>query len=47
MATTISIQDETKEKLEKFKSPGQSNDGVIRELINLQKEKVEKQVEDK
>jgi len=39
--TTISVQRSTYQNLDSFKSPGQSFDGAIRELLNAQKEEVE------
>ena len=38
---TVSISRETKEVLDSIKRPGQSYDGVIRELVNCWKKKQE------
>ena len=38
---TVSISRETKEVLDSIKRPGQSYDGVIRELVNCWKKKAE------
>jgi len=39
--TTISVQRDTKADLEDYKSPGQSFDGVITQLLNEVQQKVE------
>ena len=36
---TINITQETKAELDTLKSPGQSYDGIIRELVKFRKEK--------
>lgn len=38
---TVSIARETKEVLDSIKRPGQSYDGVIRELVNCWKQEAE------
>ena len=39
--TTISVQHDTKDDLDDYKSPGQSYDGAITQLLNEVTQKVE------